>query len=77
MELKTLIKNTEERIFCYKKLLEDVFKNKINYSTDEFTIWYKTILRENKNFEEFILKSIIEEKTYEKDGLNPPFCYKF
>lgn len=76
MELKTLIKNAEDRVTDYKKMLEDVHKDKINFpQTDDFVNWYKLFLRENKNFEQIWLKELVEERTNEKEGLNPPFCY--
>lgn len=78
MELKELIKNTEERVASYKKMLEDVSRDKINFPpTDEFVEWYKSFLREFKNLEQSLLKDLVEEKTNENQGLNPPFCYKF
>ena len=77
MELKTLIKNSEERVSDYKKMLEDVHKDKINFpSTDESVIWYKSLLREHKNSEQIWSKKLIEERTCENEGLNPPFCYQ-
>lgn len=76
MELKTLIKNAEERVADYKKMLEDVHKDKINFPpTYEQIVWYKSLLRENKNSEQIWLKKLIEQKTYENEGLNPPCCY--
>ena len=78
MELKELIKNSEERVLSLKKMLEDVGRDKTNFPpTDEFIEWYKTFLRETKNFEQIRLKDLVEEKTNENQGLNPPFCYKF
>jgi len=76
LELKTLIKNSEERVVDYKKMLEEVHKDKINFPPNsELTVWYKTFLRENKNSEQLWLKELIEERTYENEGLNPPFYY--
>lgn len=76
--LSELIKNSEERFISYKKLIEDVHKDKINFPpNDEFVIWYKNFLRENKNEEEIWLKKLISEKTNENQGINPPYCYKF
>ncbi|MBD3195134.1 MAG: hypothetical protein GF317_08775 [Candidatus Lokiarchaeota archaeon] len=73
MELKELIKNSEQRVKEYKELLSNVFRNKdIDYPD-----WYKQLLRENKNREEVWLKELVKEKTYENQGLNPPFCYKY
>ncbi len=77
MELKELIKNSEERVASYKILLEQVGKDKVNFPpTDEFVEWYKSVLRDNKNLEQVRLKILTEEKTYENQGLNPFFCYK-
>jgi len=71
MELKELIKNSEERSISYKKLLEELYKNKINVE------WYNNLLRESKNFEQSWLKKLVEEKRYENEGLNPPFFYLY
>lgn len=77
MELKQYIRNTEERFKSYKTLLEEVNKDKIHFpANNPFVEWYKTLLRENKNFEQTLLKKLVEEKTFENEGLNPPFCYK-
>ena len=73
MELKQLIKNTEERFISYKVLLEDISKVKLEPS--ELLTWYKSLLRDNKNNESSNLKKLVEEKTYENEGLNPPFLY--
>lgn len=74
--LKHLIKFTEERYISYKKMLEDVFKDKVSFPPgDEFTEWYKELLREGKNREEGLLKDLREEIEYFRQGMNPPFCY--
>jgi hypothetical protein len=74
--LKHLIKFTEERYISYKKMLEDLFKNKDIFPPgDEFTEWYKELLREGKNREEGDLKELRLEMEYHRQGLNPPFCY--
>jgi len=76
MVLKTLIKNSEERVANYKKMLEEIHKDKINFSPmDEFVVWYKEFLRGNKNLDQLWLKKMIEERTYENEEFNPPFCY--
>lgn len=78
MELKQLIQKSEARFVSYKKLIEEVYKDKINFPPDdEFIIWYKNFLRDNKNDEEIWLKKLIKEKTHENEGINPPYCYKF
>lgn len=78
MDLKILIKNTEARFIFYKNQLKMISKEKISYPIDnEFIIWYKTFLREQKNAEEKRLKELIKEKRFENEGLNSPFYYKF
>jgi len=66
--MKELIKNSELRLVSYKKLLAEFARTAPD--------WYKELLRENKNNEQVYLKKLVEEKTYENEGLNPPFCYK-
>ena len=74
--LKHCVRFTEERYIWYKKQLEWVFKDKEVWPPgEEFTEWYKELLREGKNREESDLKEIREELTYHRQGLNPPFCY--
>jgi len=78
MELKILIKNSEERFISYKKLLEELNKNKnIFIVDDKFVIWYKNFVRDCKNDEQIWLKKLIKEKTHENEGLNPISCYKY
>ncbi len=75
-DLKIAIKNSEQRLINFKKLLEEVHRDKdIFPSDDKFVKWFKTFLRENKNEEQENLKRLIKEKTYENQGLNPPYCY--
>lgn len=58
--LKELIKSTEIRISEYKNLLEIINKDKINYQPDdEFTIWFKSNLRDLKNDDQILLKTLI------------------
>ncbi len=74
--LKYCIKNTEERYISYKKMLEGIFKDKVNFPIgDEFVDWYKELLREGKNEEEGYLKKLQLEITNLRQGMNPPFCY--
>lgn len=74
--LKHLIKFTEERYISYKKMLENIFKDKENFPIgDEFTEWYKESLRESKNREETSLKELHLELEHHRHGLNPPYCY--
>lgn len=72
-QLKGLIKNAEDIVLSYKAMLEDAYKNKALFG-DDFES-YKALLRENKNYEELRLKNLVEERIFEKEGLNPPFCY--
>jgi hypothetical protein len=75
-ELKELIKNSNERVTDYKNLLEEVYKDKITFPLDNDLVnWYKSFLRENKNLEQNLLKQLVKEKTFENEGLNPPFYY--
>lgn len=74
--LKYCIKNTEERYISYKKMLEDIFKDKTNFPIgDELVEWYKELLREGKNREEGSLKELHLEIVHLRQGMNPPFCY--
>jgi hypothetical protein len=74
--LKHLIRFTEERYIWYKTQIESLHKDKETWIPgDEFTVWYKEFLRENKNREESDLKELQIEMTHCKQGMNPPFCY--
>lgn len=74
--LKILIRNTEDRYIWYKKEIESLFKNKNIWPVDDnFTIWYKEFLREEKNLSESHLKELQIEMTHFRQGMNPPFCY--
>lgn len=76
MELKTLIHHAETRFADYKKLLEDVSRDKAVFPPDNETVaWYKALIREQKNQEQSWLKKLVEEKRFENEGMNPPFCY--
>lgn len=76
-QLRELVRNAEERYISYGKMLEDVFKDKVNFpSGEEFTEWYKELLREGKNTSESWLKGLREELTYFRQGLNPPSFYR-
>jgi hypothetical protein len=57
-----LISETEKRYVSYKELLEELHKNKNLYNLEDFE-WYKTHLKEMKNFEEKLLKSLVKEWT--------------
>lgn len=74
--LRHFIKFAEERYIWYKKQLEWVHKDKeIWPPEEENTIWYKEMLRENKNREEGDLKGLQLEMLHCKQGMNPPYCY--
>jgi len=75
-ELKIFIRDTEARYIDYKKMLEGTFKDKSNFPPeDEFTEWYKDLLKYGKKVEESALKDLKEELTYFRQELNPPFYY--
>jgi len=74
--LRPLITNGEKRLIYYKKLLEEVHRDKITWPPDdEFVKWFKDFLRDNKNEEEQLLKKYRKEMTYANQGLNPPRFY--
>lgn len=76
MILSELIRNGEQRLVSYKKMLGDVGRDKTSFPPgDELVEWYRSMLREVKNMEQGLLKKYIKEKTHENQGLNPPFCY--
>ena len=76
--LKLLVKNEEDRYISYKKMLEDTFKHKEFFPIgDELSEWYKALLREEKNSSESRLKSLREELTDIRQGMNPAFLYKY
>lgn len=70
MDLKVIVKNSEDRYVSYKNLLAEMYK------TSGVEDWFKEFLREMKNLEEGWLKKLVEEKSFENSGLNPPFCYR-
>jgi hypothetical protein len=73
MDYKLAIRNAEQRVSDYNKMIKEVSINKVAYNpTDDLIIWYKSHLRESKNQEQIWLKKIIEEWTWLKDGLDPP-----
>ena len=69
------IGSAESRIKDYNQMMGDLHRNKNLYNEDDFN-WYKDTLRYWKNLEETELKKLIIERQHEKQGLNPPFCYK-
>lgn len=68
MDTKHLIKRSEDRLVSFKRMLAEAYKEK-------YPDWFKEELRDAKNAEMRFLKSIVEEREYEIQGLNPPFCY--
>lgn len=70
--LKKLINIYQTRVTEYKSLFKDIHINKTVFEQDDF---YKSFLRELKNEDEKVLKELVSELTYYKQGLNPPFCY--
>ena len=81
MELKQLIKNSEERFISYKKLLEDLNRNKKSLIADgipeEDIAWFNSLLRDNKNEEEKYMKLLVIERRYENESMNPPYYYPY
>lgn len=76
--LKNLIRVTEERYISYKKMLEDIFKDRNSFpATDEFVIWFKEYLREQKNYEEGKLKELRLEMEHYRSRMNPPYMYNY
>lgn len=73
--MKELIKNTEARYINYSKLLEELFKEKSLYLIDEFNS-YRLLLKDNRNIEELLLKSLLKEQEHLNEGCNPPYFYK-
>ena len=74
--LRHCIKFTEERYISYKKMLEDLFKDKASFPPgDELVEWYKEFLRDGKNTEEKYLKELRLEMEHFRQGMNPPYCY--
>jgi len=74
--LKQLIRLTEERYISYKKILEGLFKDRNNFPpADEFVVWLKEYLREQKNYEEGKLKDLRLEIEHHRSGMNPPYMY--
>ncbi len=76
-DAKQAIKFYESMYISYKKMLEDMFKNRASFPPgDEFTEWYKNELREGKNSAEAHLKDAHEIYKYFKEGLNHPALYR-
>lgn len=75
--LKILIHNTEERYLWYRDELAKTFKDKDTWPAGDLTDWYKEHLKEMKNSQASKLKILKEEITNIRQGLNPPYCYKY
>lgn len=74
--LKQSVRFYEATYIDYTKMLELMFRDRTNFlSADEFTIWYKDLLREGKNSSKIHMEQAREELTYYRQELNPPFCY--
>lgn len=41
----------------------------------DFDVWYKGLLRENRNTEARVLKGLREEQEYQNAGMSPPYVY--
>lgn len=75
-QLRELVRNAEYRYISYKQMLDDLFRGKSNFIVgDELIEWYKELLREGKNTAESDLKTLREELTDFRQGLNPSFLY--
>lgn len=77
--LKHWIRFSEERYISYKKLLEEIHKDKTVLEPGdwrvEHRVWLKEHLRECKNSEESNLKELRIEMEHLRQGLSPPWCY--
>ena len=74
---KMSISLLERLIKDYKGMLQDTFKTSKEWKCSEEDInWYKDLLRDNKNSLEVYHKEVVQEQSYIKNGLNPPFYYK-
>jgi hypothetical protein len=60
-----LINNTQQRFVWYKEQLQEVYKNR-----DLYPDWYKEYLREMRNYEEHMLKTLQEESMWLKQGID-------
>lgn len=70
-QLSLWIQACEERFISYKKMLEEMHRDKITYPpNDPMVIIMKEDIRSSKNKEEAHLKKLKEEKTY-YPGITP------
>lgn len=75
--LKELVKQSEERFIWFKKELSSLYSQRDVFDPDdEFTIWYKSYLREQKTINESWMKSLVEERDFLRNGLSSPYLYK-
>ena len=75
MDFREKIKDAEQ-LKC-EQMMDDMYKDVKSYiSNSEFSIWFKTFLREQKNLEQSNLKLLVDEKSHENVGMNPPWCYR-
>lgn len=73
-----MINEIEIRHTNYKKLLEEINRDKVNFPpADELVAWYKELVRDFKNSNEKWLKKLVTERAYENQGLNPPNYYPY
>jgi hypothetical protein len=76
-QLRYYIRQSEERYISYKKMLEELFKDKISFPLDsDLVSWYKEHLRDCKNREEIYLKEHRESLTNLRNCLDWPFMYR-
>ena len=62
--LKKLIRQSEQRFIWYKKTLEEVYKDNVNFPKTTESDDYKNLLRELKNEEEKWLKVYKKNKYF-------------
>ena len=61
-----------------KDMLQEVFKSgKTWLCSEEDLEWYKDFVREHKNSVEAQHKERVLDQKNLREGLNPPFCYRF
>jgi hypothetical protein len=62
----------------YKDMLQDVFRSGKTWSCSQEELeWYKLFVREQKNSVDISHKEVVSEQKNLREGLNPPFMYKF
>jgi len=61
-----------------KEMLQDVFKSGKKWSCSEDDInWLRDFIREQKNVLESAHKDAVANQKNLREGLNPPFCYRY